>query len=117
MPRLYSPNGDNDLCVLRFRDGKSRTVGARELASGRMIAQICRAARLEAFRRAQRGGTQGLDVPDMERAVEEAIVRLSTTLSPRNVQDHLAGLPQDIDVVSVEPIARRVRLSRYRRAA
>src|SRR5262249_29067655 len=35
--RFYSPNADNELCVLRFRDGKTRTVAGRELASGRVF--------------------------------------------------------------------------------
>ena len=40
--RFYSPNADNDLCVVRFRDGGTRTVAARELASGRVFEQVCR---------------------------------------------------------------------------
>lgn len=112
--RIYSPNAENELGVLRFRDGKTRTVAARELASGRVFEQICRAARQAAFLRDVRGGEGGLQVADMERAVSQAIERLATTLSLRNIRSYLPDLPQDIDVVSVDPIVRRVqRPQRY----
>ncbi len=112
--RLYSPNGDNELCTLRFRDGKTRTIAGRELASGRVFEQICRTARQRAFLRDVRGGEAGLLVADMEEAVAGALERLASTLSPRNIRSYLSDLPQDIDVVSVEPIARRLqRQHRY----
>jgi proteasome ATPase len=106
--RFYSPNAGNELCVLRFRDGKTRTITARELASGRCFEQICRSARRAAFRRSVNGGEQGLCAADMEEAVAEAMERLATTLTPRNAHAYLSDLPQDVDVVSVEPIVRRV---------
>jgi len=106
--RLHSPNADNELCTLRFRDGHSRTVAARDLASGRGIAQICRAARQSAFLRDVRGGEPGLSVDDIEDAVTATITRMAGTLTPRNVRAYLSNLPQDIDVVAVEPTARRV---------
>ena len=34
--RFYSPNSDNEISTIRFRDGKERTVVARELVSGRI---------------------------------------------------------------------------------
>ena len=47
---FYSPNGDNQLCTLRFRDSRTpRAVHACDLASGRLFAQICGAAAEEAF--------------------------------------------------------------------
>ena len=116
--RFYSPNGDNELCTLRFRDGKTRIVAAREIASGRLFAQVCRAACQAAFMRHVRGGERGLAVVDMEQAVAQAIERLATTLSSRNVHAYLSGLPQDVDVVSVEPVVRRpTRRYRYPHAA
>jgi proteasome-associated ATPase len=106
--RFYSPNADSELCTLRFRDGKTRTVSAREVASGRVFAQVCRAARQKAFLRDVRGGDEGVRVEDMQGAVAHALERLATTLTLRNVHAYLTDLPQDIDVVSVDPIARRV---------
>lgn len=115
---LYSPNAHNELCRIRFRDGRERTVKARELASGRTFEQICRAARSTAFLREQASAEQGMQVGDIERAVEDALQRLSTVLTPRNAAAYLDDLPQDVDVVSVEPIARRVsRPGRYIAAA
>lgn len=118
LTRLYAPNGGGELCTVRLRDGVVRTVWARELASGRLIEQICRAARHAAFARHAAGGAPGLQVADMEEAVAGAIERLATTLSPRNARAHLPDLPQDVDVVSVEPVVRRpARPHRHVRAA
>lgn len=107
--RFYSPNADSELNSIRFRDGKTRIITARDLASGRIFEQVCRAARQRAFLRDVRGGEGGLQVEDMQNAVGNALERLASTLSPRNVYSYLADLPQDIDVVSVEPIVRRVK--------
>ncbi len=112
--RFYSPNADNALCVLRFRDGKSRTVAAGELASGRCFEQICRAARAAAYLRDVRGGEPGLTVVDIEAAVSDAMGQLASMLTVRNVRAYLDDLPQDVDVVSVDPVVRRiVRPHRY----
>jgi proteasome-associated ATPase len=104
--QLYSPNGENELCTLRFRDGATRSVAARELASGRVIEQICRDARRSAFQRHADGGEPGLTVDDMSEAVSAAIERLATTLTPGNAHAYLFDLPQDADVVAVDAVAR-----------
>ena len=106
--RLYSPNADNQLCRLKFRDGKARQVVARELMSGRVIEQISRAACQNAFLRDVRREDAGLRAEDIDEAVSDAIDRLSTLLTPQNASAYLTDLPQDIDVVAVEPITRRV---------
>lgn len=106
--RLYYPNSGNEVCRLRFRDGKVRTVAARELGSGRSFEQVCHAARLSAFRRSVEGGEKGLCVADIDAAVSDMIEKMSTTLTPRNAHAYLADLPQDVDVVSAEPVTRRV---------
>jgi ATP-dependent 26S proteasome regulatory subunit len=116
--RFYSPNGGNELCTLRLRDGTTRAVCARELASGRTFEQICRAARRTAFLRHARGGAAGVRVADVEEAMADAFERLATTLSVRNAHAYLSNLPQDVDVISVEPIVRRpARPHRYLAAA
>jgi SpoVK/Ycf46/Vps4 family AAA+-type ATPase len=107
--RLFSPNAENEICVIRFRDGKSRTVTARELVSGRLIQQICQAAQKSAFLRDVTCGEPGLRLEDMEEAVSGALERLSTTLDRQNAHHYLADLPQDVDVVAVEPVVRRTR--------
>jgi ATP-dependent 26S proteasome regulatory subunit len=107
--RLYSPNAGNEVATLRFRDGRSRTITARELISGRVIEQICRAARQSAFLRDVQGGAAGVRAEDMEQSVAATIDKLTTTLTRMNVHAYLHDLPQDIDVVAVEPVVRRVR--------
>jgi SpoVK/Ycf46/Vps4 family AAA+-type ATPase len=108
--RFYSPNADNELCRLKFRDGKQRTIAARELASGRLIENVCRTARRAAFsREIQGGGAPGVCTADMEEAVSRTLERMRTMLTIHNAQAYLGDLPQDVDVVSVEPIARRVK--------
>ena len=106
--RFYSPNAENDLCVLKFRDGKTRTVAARDLASGRVFQQVCRAARRTAFLREARENDVGLRLVDIDEAVSDTFERLATTLSPRNAHAYLSDIPQDVDVVSVVPIKRKL---------
>ena len=106
---LYLPNADNELCTIRFRSGQTRTVHARDLASGRLFEQICRTAARAAWRRDVAGGEPGVTTADIEVAVSEAIERLSTSLSPVNARSYLDDLPQDVDVVAVEPVQRRVK--------
>lgn len=115
---LYSPNADNQLARLRLRDGGTRNLAARDLASGRLFEQICRAARRRALVRDLRGGESGVCAGDIEEAVADALRRLATSISPRNAHAYLDDLPADVDVVCVEPVERRVaRPHRYRRAS
>lgn len=107
--RFYSPNADNELCTLRFRDGKQRTIIARELASGRLFENVCRTARRSAFLREVRGGSVGVQLSDMQEAVGGTLDRMRHILTINNVRAYLSDLPQDMDVVSVEPVVRRVK--------
>jgi ATP-dependent 26S proteasome regulatory subunit len=123
--RLFDPNADNEVAVLRFRDGSQRTVTARELISGRLIRQICRAAQHRALARAAgserddngigvgRDRKDGIAVADIDEAVAEAIDKLSTTLSVHNAIHYLTDLTEEADVVAVEPIRRKVNRRRY----
>jgi proteasome-associated ATPase len=105
---LYAPNADNVVCRIRFRDGKDRTITARELISGRLFMQLCESACRRAYARERRGGVAGITAGDMEHAVVDTIDRLRTQVTPTNAHAHLANLPQDVDVVSVEPVVRKV---------
>jgi len=107
--QFYSPNAGNELCTLRFRDGKQRVIVARELASGRLFENVCRNARRSAFLREVRGGGEGVRLSDMQDAVSQTLERMRHTLTINNAQAYLHDLPQDVDVVSVEPIVRRVK--------
>ncbi|MEQ1858754.1 MAG: ATP-binding protein [Chthoniobacteraceae bacterium] len=107
--RLYSPNADNAVCRLRFRDGKDRVIVARELISGRLIQQLSQDARQRAFRRERKAGESGVRLDDIEAAAEATLERMRTTLSIQNAHMYLDDLPQDLPVVAVEALGRRVR--------
>ena len=108
LSRIYGPNSENELSTVKFRDGSQRTVSANELMSGRLIEQICRSVRQRAFVRDVKYNEAGIRVPDIQEAVSDALHRLSTTLTLSNIRSYLADLPQDMDIVSVQPIARRI---------
>jgi len=105
--RIYTPNADNMVCTLKLRNGEVRKIHARDLASGRLFEQVCRNARQSALIRQMRGG-KALGYSDMSMAVAEFIDKLRTTLTPRNAHTYIQDLPQDMDVVAVEPVRRRV---------
>ncbi len=111
--RLYSPNADNVVAELRLRDSSSRSVSAREMLSGRTIEQLCVQAKRSAFRRHAEGGRHGVRVADMEDAIADALERLATTLTPANAHTLLGDLPQDLDVVAVEPVHRKIVAHRH----
>ena len=111
--RFYAPNAGNEICTIKFRDGTTRVICARELMSGRLISQVCLAARQSAFSRETRDHLvkdfePGLTMTDMHDAVSDTLTRMQSTLTRHNAHAYLADLPQDIDVVSVEPIRRKV---------
>ena len=86
LTRIYSPNGENELSQIKFRDGSVQTITARELMSGRLIEQICRSVRQRAFVRDVKYGDAGIQLQDIEEAVADTLQRLSTTLTPHNVR-------------------------------
>jgi len=106
--RMYSPNGDNTICKARFADGRTRTIHARELSSGRVFAQICRSARHSACRREMETDATGITAEDIENAVAEALDQLRTTVTAHNIRSYVPDLPQDVQIVSVEPVVPRV---------
>lgn len=105
---FYSPRSDSEICEIRFRDGSTRRVSARELTSGRVFEQVCRAARRSAFLRDVEGGEPGVQVRDIQEATQQAIGRMRTMLSVHNARAYLSGLPDDLDVVAVEPVVPKV---------
>lgn len=116
--RIYSPNGENELATLTLRDGKRRTVKAAELISGASIAKIALAATERACTREIEMNRSGLELEDVLTAMAEEFEAIARTLSPANCHQHLSGLPQDVDIVSVEPVVRKVsRPHKYLRVA
>jgi len=109
LSRIYSPNGESELATLVFRDGKRRAVRAAELISGAVIANIVSAAIERACVREVETGESGLRAEDVYGALAEEFEASARVLTPRNCRHHLSDLPQDMDVVSVEPIVRKVK--------
>ncbi len=107
--RLYAPNGENQICQIQFRNGSRRTVTARELVSGRMIGQICEVACDRAFERHVAGSSEGLELADMAYAIDEALARMSSTITLHSARSYLDSLPQDMDIVRVEPCEKKVK--------
>ena len=116
--RVYSPNSAfSEIARIKFRDGPCRVVSARDLARGRLFAQICRDACSRAFRREQSGGEGGIRVADMEEALSAAILRVAQNLTIHNIRNQLSGLPTDLEIVAVECLLKRVKSPhRYLRA-
>jgi len=105
--QLYAPNAGGEVCRIGLRDGTTRIVHARELVSGRLIGQIVRMAKRSALARHHRGGVLGIDPSDLAEAVGKVIGDLSRLITPSNARAHLDDLPQDVDVVRVEPLRPR----------
>ena len=104
--RLYAPNADTVLTHLTFRDGTQRAIRASDLASGAAIANIAEKALERACAREVETGEQGLSTYDILAATDEELASMSACLTPGNCRHHLNDLPQDLDVVRVEPVAR-----------
>jgi proteasome-associated ATPase len=105
---IYSPNGNNELVQIGFRDGKRRMVKASELISGASIAKIVRIAVENACLREAERGLSGVQVEDIMHGLAEEFECLAKSLTPANCRLHLSDLPQDVDVVRVEPVIKRV---------
>lgn len=107
--RIYAPNGHGDVATITFRNGNTRSVGARDLVSGAVIAQIAREAVLAACIRDMNTGESGVQLSDLLEAVEKAFEATARILTARNCHRYVDDLPQDVDIVKVEPAQRRHR--------
>jgi len=111
--RIYSPNGDGDLAKITFRDGKTRTIKPSDLVSGAVISKIAQLAIERACWRELDTGESGVCLQDVLSAVAEEFASAVRSLTPANCRKHLSGLPQDVDVVAVEPIVSKAPPVRY----
>jgi proteasome-associated ATPase len=107
LSRLYSPNGDGDVATLTFRDGTRRTVRINELMSGAVLAKIARVAARRACLREIETGAVGIELNDVLAAVCGEVDTAARLLTPANCTRFLDDLPQDVDVVRVEPVERK----------
>jgi hypothetical protein len=105
---MYAPNGDNELATITFRDGKRRTIRAAELISGASIAKIALVATESACMREVEGGVAGIQLTDVLTAISDEFEKAAQTLTPANCHQYLSDMPQDIDVVRVDLVRRKV---------
>jgi len=106
--RIFAPNSEGELATLVFRDGKRRPVLASDLISGAVIAKIASSAIEHACVREVETERAGVLVEDFLSAIAEEFQMQVGSLTPANCRQHLADLPQDVDVIAVEPVARKV---------
>jgi proteasome ATPase len=106
---IFSANGDSELANIMFRDGKKRAVRAGDLINGAEIASIAQSATERACARESRGGEDGgVQTADLVYAVGEFFRSAARTLTPHNCRNYLDDLPQDVDVVRVDLVERKV---------
>ena len=106
--QIYSPNADSDLATVVFRDGKRRAVRARDLVSGAELAKIAQSAKQRACQREAEAGPSGVSVEDILAATAEFFSSATRLLTPANSRRYLDDLPQDVDVVRVDAVERKV---------
>lgn len=107
--RLYAPNGDADLASIMFRDGKRRTLRASDLVSGAVLAKIALAAVERACIRDAETGEPGVRLDDALCAMTDEFASTARAMTPANCRAYVPDLPQDAEVVGVQPIERQVR--------
>jgi len=108
LSRIYSGDAESELATITFRDGRQRVVRAADLINGAEIAGMAQRAVEQACWREAETGQPGIRVSDVLDAVCEFMHAAARRLTPSNCRDHLDDLPQDLDVVRVEPRIRRV---------
>jgi hypothetical protein len=118
LSRLFSPNGDGDVATITFRDGAKQTVRIHQLISGAILAKVENDAAMRACLREIDTGENGIRLDDVYSAINDAIDNAANLLTPKNCSRYLSDLPQDVDVVSVEPIKRKpAQVNHYLRVA
>ena len=115
--RLYSENGESHLATLTFRDGKRRKLAIRDVVSGALLANVARDALERACLREIQTGDAGVRTSDVLESIHREFERTVCALTPANCRNHLSDLGQDVDVVSVEPVAGAMGTHRYMRSA
>ena len=85
------------------------TVNARDLINGAEIAKISQTAIERACVREAESGSGGVALEDMLAGIADFFETATRILTPPNCRSYLQDLPQDMDVVRVDPVQRRVR--------
>jgi SpoVK/Ycf46/Vps4 family AAA+-type ATPase len=108
LAKMYSANGEGTLATLTFRDGSRKPLRAADLVSGAVISKIVNDAAERACLREIETEQRGLRLGDLLSAVDNEFERVLRFLTPRNIGAHIE-LPQDMDVVRIDPVERKVR--------
>jgi proteasome-associated ATPase len=106
--QIFAAGQDNTLATLTFRDGKRHEVRACEMINGAEIAAIAQAAVERACVRESEAGRSGVELQDVLAGVGDFLEKSARVLTPANCRNYLEDLPQDVDVVRVERVQRRV---------
>jgi proteasome-associated ATPase len=105
--RIYSPRGEHaELARVTLRDGRKVVVGARDFVSGALLENVVRSAAEEAAEREVLTGQSGIREEDLVVVLERELRGVASVLTPGNVRDYVARLPQEVDPVAVEPLVR-----------
>lgn len=107
--QLFAQTSDTELLRLTLRDGKNVAVRAADLISGAHLAAIAQATLERACVREAEGGPAGVSVSDVSAAIADFFETAPRAITPRNASDYLHDLPQDNDVVRVDPVERKVK--------
>ncbi len=118
LSRIYSPRGEyGEMARVGLRDGRKVAVGGRDLVSGAMLENVVRSAAEEAADREAQTGVGGVTEDDLIASLDRELRGAAGLLSPANVRGYVPRLPQDVDPVSVEPLARTAGTATYARTA
>jgi proteasome-associated ATPase len=124
LSRVFSANGEYaELTRVILRDGRRVPLGGRDLVSGALIENVVRKAAAAAARRevqardAVQARECGIGLDDLSAALDQALHQAASLLSPSNVRSYVHRLPQDVDPVAIEPVARSASLGLYVRGA
>lgn len=106
--QLFAQDNYTELANLTLRDGKRRTVRAADLLSGAQLQSIAQSAAERACVREAEGGPRGITTGDLGASISDFFLSAPRALTPRNARNYLHDLPQDVDVVRVDLVERKV---------
>jgi proteasome-associated ATPase len=100
----YAPNGElGTLATLTFRDGARRPLAAPQVMSGALIAAVVNRAKRRGCFRGLDGGPAAVTLADLMESLAMELSAIAGRLRPGAALTQMLGLPQDMDVVRVEP--------------
>ncbi|MEQ1843566.1 MAG: hypothetical protein ABL994_24430, partial [Verrucomicrobiales bacterium] len=98
----------SEIASVKYADGKTETIVAKNLISGRIIKQICEAASRKAFSRDVNHRDPGLRMEDIESGVHDALATMRSGLSRSSIHSYVDGLRKEVEIIAVDPIMPRV---------